>query len=66
MSEGPGNNAEEGIAKLQLRGEEYNQAAVFSLQKKQRDNMRYMVIGKIIAVVVVSGFLGFCTYVARS
>jgi len=63
MGNGPGENAEEGIAKLQLRGEEYNSAAVFALQKKQRENMRYMVIGKVIAVVIGFSFLGFCAYV---
>lgn len=48
---------------MQLKGEEHNQAAVLALQKKQRDNMRYMVIGKLLAVVFGFSCLGYCAYV---
>ncbi|MBO0334931.1 hypothetical protein J0X12_14995 [Sneathiella sp. CAU 1612] len=50
-------NAEEGISKLELKGEDYKQASIFAIQKKQRKNMRYMVIGKVVALLFAVGMV---------
>ena len=53
-------NSEEGISKQELKTHlDYKSAAVLSIQKRQRENMKWQLIGKVIALVFfVSFFVG--------
>ncbi len=57
VSYGDSSNADESLSKLELRGEDYKQASIFAIQKKQQERMKWQVIGKAIALVFVLGFL---------
>ena len=51
-------NSEEAISKAELRSDgNYRQAAVLSIQKRQRENMKWQVIGKLVAVIFVGSIV---------
>ncbi len=55
-------NSEKGISKLELKSMDYKQSSIAAIQRRQRDSMKWQMIGKLIAVLFAAGFLLWLYY----
>ncbi len=51
--------AEEAISKQELRGDAYKQSSIANIQKRQREAMKWHIIGRSLALVFVLSIIGF-------